>query len=288
MKNLLAFIQRFSHWILFLLLEVVSLSLLFSYNGYQGSVWFSSANNINGVMYECSSFFSNFFSQSTINNELTQRIIALRDENQLLREKLGDDAVKKHLASRESQPPAYSYISAKVISNTITEKNNIMTLDKGYDDGIREDMGVVDANGVVGIVYLVSDNYCTVLSVLNSHTRISCMIRDRGSFGTLHWDAKQYDTANLEDIPRHTQFKLGDKVVTSGYSTIFPRGIPVGKIIGASNSSDGLSYRLKVLLTTDFSHLRDVRVIKSNASHERKILEEISTDSLTVSPDSDN
>ncbi len=282
MNNLISFIQRFSHWILFLLLEIIGFTLLFSFNGYQSSVWLSSANNISGKLFECTSFFANFFSQATINNELTQRNIELQQENELLKEKLGDKTIEAIISAQKSKPITYNYIHAKVISNTITEQNNILTLDKGYNDGIRENMGVVDANGIVGIVYLVSKNYSTVISLLNTHAKISCMIENRGSFGTLRWGGLEYDIAYLEDIPRHTPFRINDKVITSGYSTIFPRGIPVGKIIAASNSADGLSYKLKVLLSTDFAHLRDVRVIKNNRSQERKMLETISVDSQKI------
>lgn len=277
MQNLLEFLHKFSHWLLFLFLEITSLILLVSYNGYQSSVWFSSANTIAGVFLEWNSVFTNFFSQAKINEELTSTNLELMQENEYLREALESAKIKQ----QEISIP-YKFISAKVISNSLYDRNNLITINKGSADGVEEDMGVVDGNGVVGIVYLVSDHYSVLMSVLNSHTRISCFIKKRGYFGYLMWDGKAVDEADLNDVPRNARFALGDQVVTSGYSSIFPKGLPVGNIVKAHNSSDGLSYRLRIKLSANFSNLRDVRVIDNKAVKERFRLQKLATDSLAI------
>ena len=278
MGNLIDLLGRISHWILFVVLEVISLVLLFSYNGYHGSVWFSSANSISGSLNEATSFVESFFTQASINTELTQRNVELQQENEYLRSCLK----AKGLNSKQCVPADKrdASIPAKVITNSLYERNNIITLDKGYKDGVRENMGVVDGNGVVGVVYLVSDHYCTVLSLLNSRTRLSCMIKHRGVFGMFHWRGKECDMAYVEDIPMHIRFNAGDTMITSGYSTIFPKGIPVGTVVEAYKAPDGFSCQVKIKLMTDFTRLRDVRVLKNSQWAERRSLETLSADSL--------
>ena len=277
MRNLLDFLQRFNHWFLFLLLEGISLVLLFSFNGYQGSVWFSSANVIAGGFLELDANIDKFFSQSEINEKLTDTNLRLQQENDRLRE-----AIERACIKPSTEKCNYSYIPAKVISNNLNDRNNLITINKGSADGVKEDMGVVDGNGVVGVVYLVSKHYSVVLSALNSHSSISCVIRNRGYFGYLVWNGGDPTEAFVNDIPRHAYFKIGDYVTTSGYSSIFPKGISVGKIVAAYNAEDGLSYRLRIRLSTDFSHLRDVRIINNAVEVEKTIIEQSAKDSLEV------
>ena len=176
-------------------------------------------------------------------------------------------------------------IPAKVVSNTLDKADNLMTIDRGRVDGVERDMGVACGNGVVGVVYLVSDHYAAVIPVLNvTSSRISCAIRGRGYFGYLQWYGGDASVAYVEDIPRHARFKRGDWVETSGYSAIFPPGVLVGKIENIYNSADGLSYRLKVRLTTDFGCLRDVVVISDKSIGERLRLQEQVKDSITMAP----
>jgi rod shape-determining protein MreC len=158
-----------------------------------------------------------------------------------------------------------------------------MTIDKGKADGVEVDMGVACGNGVVGVVYLVSDHYAVVIPALNaSSSRISCAIRGRNYFGYLHWPGGDPTIAFIEDIPRHAQFKKGEWIVTSGFSSIFPSGVLVGKIEKVFNSSDGLSYKLQTRLSTDFSCLRDVVVISDKSIAERTKLINAARDSMTI------
>jgi rod shape-determining protein MreC len=179
----------------------------------------------------------------------------------------------------------FKLIPAKVVSNSLYKKDNLITIDRGRADGVEKDMGVACGLGVVGVVYQASDHYAVVIPVLNvTSSRVSCAIRGRGYFGFLQWYGGDPTVAYVEDIPRHARFKRGDWVETSGYSSIFPPGILVGRIENIYNSADGLSYRLKVRLTTDFGCLRDVCVISDSDIAERMKLQEQVVDSITMSP----
>ena len=147
-------------------------------------------------------------------------------------------------------------------------------MDRGSDTGIRPEMGVVDANGVVGIVYKTSAHYSIVLPLLNSKSSISCKIVGSEYFGYLKWENGDSRYAYLKDLPRHAEFNLGDTVVTSGYSTVFPEGIIVGTVDDMSDSHDGLSYLLKIKLATNFGRLSDVRIISRTGQSEQKSLEQ--------------
>ena len=283
MRNLLEFLSKYYHWLLFAVLEVTSFVLLFQFNSYQGSVWFTSANAVVGKLYELESSVESFFSLTKVNKDLTLRNFYLeRQVNQLSR--LYDDLTKDTTIAERNELEflsRYQLIPAKVVSNSVDRNDNLMTIDRGSKDGVEKDMGVACGNGVVGVVYLVSDHYSVVMPVLNYHSRISCAIRRRGYFGYLKWQGGDANIAYVEDVPRHAKFKRGDWVETSGYSSIFPPGVLVGKIIEVYNSRDGLSYRLKVQLTTDFGNVRDVCVISDKGIAERTRLMEAARDSLS-------
>ena len=271
MRNLLDFLVKYNYWFLFLFLEAVSFVLLFQFNSYQGSVWFSSANAVTGKLYEISSEIESYFQLSKINSELTQRNLYLEQRLHKLEKQIGDSAadstMEKSLLVKSLQP--YRLIPAKVISMTAGRLDNLITINKGEVDGIKKDMGVVCGTGVVGIVYLTSKHYSIVIPILNSQSNISCVIQGRGYFGYLHWTGGDVSQAYVDDVPRHAHFRLYDNVVTSGYSSVFPAGIIVGKILHVYNSADQMSYRLRVKLSTDFGKLRDVCVVDNSALSEQ-------------------
>ena len=271
MRNLLDFLVKYNYWFLFLFLEAVSFVLLFQFNSYQGSVWFSSANAVTGKLYETSSEIESYFQLSKINSELTQRNLYLEQRLHKLEKQIGDSAadstMEKSLLVKSLHP--YRLIPAKVISMTAGRLDNLITINKGEVDGIKKDMGVVCGTGVVGIVYLTSKHYSIVIPILNSQSNISCVIQGRGYFGYLHWTGGDVSQAYVDDVPRHAHFRLYDNVVTSGYSSVFPAGIIVGKILHVYNSADQMSYRLRVKLSTDFGKLRDVCVVDNSALSEQ-------------------
>ena len=284
MRNLLEFLAKYNHWFVFLLLEVVSAVLLFRYNTYQGSVWVSTANAVVGKVYEWNSAVESFFSLTRVNEELSVRNFYLERQVSQLGRLYGEltrdtTSVERNGLKLLSQ---YKLIQAKVIDNTLDNPYNLMTIDRGRLDGVKPDMGVACGNGIVGIVFLVSDHYSVVMPVLNGKSRISCTIRNRGYVGYLQGYGGDPSVAYVEDVPRHARFRKGDWVVTSGYSSIFPAGVLVGKIVQVYNSRDGLSYRLKVQLTTNFGDLRDVYVISDNTVAERVRLLNEAADSLHI------
>lgn len=283
MQNLWQFFTRHFHWFLFLLLEVASGVMLFQYNNYQSSVWVSSANLVTGKVYELQANIEQFFSLTRNNEELSLRNFYLERQLDQLRRLYAEETGDTTAAERaELQALAqYKLIPAKVVSSTLDRPDNLITIDKGRADGVNPDMGVACGGGVVGVVYQVSDHYAVVIPVLNNSSRISCAIRGRGYFGYLTWKGGDPSIAYVEDIPRHAKFRRGEWIETSGYSSIFPHGISVGKILQVYNSRDGLSYRLKVHLSTDFGCLRDVCVISDSEIGERLRLQNVARDSLS-------
>lgn len=287
MRNLLEFLAKYNHWFVFLILEVVSMVLLFQYNSYQGSAWFSSANAVTGKLYEWDANVETFFSLTKVNQELTQRNAYLEQEVQKLSDSLVSVTRDSSIYHRDQFALLRNYrlIPAKVVANSVDKPGNLMTIDKGSADGIHKDMGVISGTGVVGIVYLVAEHYAIVIPVLNTKSNISCMIQNRGYFGYLRWKGGVSDLAYLEEVPRHAHFKLGDYVVTSGYSAVFPPGVRVGRILHVFNSADGLSYRVQLRLSTDFARLRDVCVIDDAAMKERLEIMRAAQDSIATNGD---
>lgn len=285
MQNLLDFLKKYHHWFIFILLEVASGVLLFHYNSYQNSVWLSSANAVSGKLFQWESQVTSYFSLKRTNEQLSLRNFYLERQVDQLR-RLYTDMTKDTTVMERNELrflSQYQLIPAKVVDNSVNKAENLMTIDKGRADGVQVDMGVACGNGVVGVVYLVSEHYSVVIPVLNaSSSRISCAIRNRGYFGYLHWYGGDPSVAYVEDVPRHAKFNLGEWVITSGFSSIFPSGVLVGKIEQVYNSRDGLSYKLKVRLSTDFSCVRDVFVISDNSIAERAALMQAARDSIEI------
>lgn len=263
MRNLLNFLIKYNNWLLFVFLEGISFSLLFQLNHYQQSTFFTSANAAVGSVYKLESEVTSYFYLKTANKELLDRNIELEQQlanaraemHRMNVDSMGIDSIMaKPLWGR-------NLIRAGVIGNSLDKADNYVTLDKGSDDGVRTEMGVIDRNGIVGIVYLTTRKYSIVISALNSNSSISCKIAKNGYFGSLKWEGGDARYAYLDELPRHARFSLGDTVVTSGYSDVFPAGLMVGTVDHIGNSRDGLSFKLKIRLATDFGKLSDVRII---------------------------
>ncbi|MGM9687408.1 MAG: rod shape-determining protein MreC [Alloprevotella sp.] len=261
--NLLDFIRKYNFVLLFVLFEAVSMLLLFRFNSYQGSVWFSAANSgvaaVNGLYADVVSYLN----LKEVNRELTDQNLALQRETELLRQALttatNDTTLTEKLMRQRLQ--GYTLLPAKVVSNSAERADNYLVIDKGEDDGVKPEMGVVGGGGVVGIVYLTAKHHSLVIPVTNRKSSISCRIRGQNYFGYLQWDGRSMMSAFVDDVPRYAKVQLNQAVETSGYSAVFPPGIFVGRIRKISNSADGQSYRLDVTLGTNFANLRDVSVV---------------------------
>ncbi|MGL4851902.1 MAG: rod shape-determining protein MreC [Phocaeicola sp.] len=275
MKHLLHFLLKYNYFLLFLLLEGISLFLLFRFNRYQGSTFFTSSNYMVGRLYEWGNGVTRYFYLQSLNDDLVQRNVELEIQVDRLSKTLNDmtaDTTTIEQIKQESLTD-YSMWKAHVINNSVTRSQNYITINKGELDGIRQEMGVLSGSGIVGIVYLTSDHYSLVLSVLNTKSSISCKIKGSDYFGFLKWDGGSSQYAFVKDLPRHAIFSLGDTIVTSGHSAVFPPGIPIGTVYEMSDSNDGLSYLLQVKLFSDFARLNDVRVISTKKREEQVTLE---------------
>lgn len=270
MRNLLNFFAKNSPFFLWLFLVIISIVLLCQNNPYHRSIWFGSANAVVGNVYDFQSNVTGYIGLREINEDLLNRTGQLESENLALRQLLRKYEDIEHLST--DTVTQYKYMLAHVVSNSITNAENYITLDKGLRDGIRQDLGVADQNGVIGIVSKVSDHYSLVISVLNPKLRLSVMIKNNESFGSLVWDGKDYRYAILEDLPRSVKFELGDTIVTTGYTTSFPKNVPVGRV-SESYDEGGSFLRLRIELFTDFNRLNDVHVIVNELQEEQLNLE---------------
>ena len=271
MRNLLNFFLKYNYWFLFILLEVISFALLFRFNNYQGSAFFTSSNQVAGMAYEAANNVTGYFHLKSINDDLVQKNVELELQMEHLRSalmELTSDSTGLERMKADALK-GYDIYRANVINNSLTHVDNYITIDKGESDGVRSEMGVINGSGVVGIVYHTSANFSLVIPLLNSKSSISCKIKRSDYFGFLKWDGGSSMYATVKDMPRHSLFSLGDTIVTSGHSAVFPGGIPIGTVEDISDSHDGLSYLLKVKLFTDFGRLNDVRVIAQKGQEEQ-------------------
>lgn len=270
MRNLLDFLIKYNYWFLFILLEVASFVLLFKYNNYQHSIFFTSANIVSGNIYELSSNVVSYFNLQSVNNDLLDRNVYLEQQLASIRKQ---ERIEGNSFSKHDSLMNYKLYKAYVINNSLTQANNFITLNKGSVDGIKPEMGVIDGNGVVGIVYKTSSHYSIAISLLNGLSNLSCKIRGSQYFGHLKWKPGDAQYAYLENLPRHARFSLGDTIVTSGYSAVFPEGLMVGTVEDMLDSDDGLSYMLKIKLASNFGTLGNVRVIENLNQREQRDLE---------------
>lgn len=270
MKGWLEWFKTHLHWFVFLALEATSLVMLFRFNIFHHSVWATQTNAVVAKVLEWESDMHSYLQLKEANEQLVDENLVLMHNNQILRDELAalkhdtsyvETLMLEHLADVKMIP-------ARVISNSVRMKDNIITLDKGTLDGVREEMGVVSGTGVVGIVYQCSPHYSLVLPILNSHSSISCRLRGTDFFGSLTWKGGSTLDAYLNGIPLHARFRVGDVVETSGHSSVFPEGIFVGKVSEVLSSADGTSYELKVRLSVDIATLRNVNVIENPEKSE--------------------
>ena len=270
MSSFIERITAYIHWALFLLLEALSGFLLFQYNHYQGSVWFTQANSVAAQVHEWEAYVLSYLRMPTENAALTQRNIMLQYNNDVLRHQLAELRADSSF-TQQAQTRALSgmtLIPARVVDNSVRQKDNMLVINVGSNDGVEPEMGVVSGTGVVGIVSQVTPHYALVMSVLNSHSSISCRLRGTEYFGYMKWKGGRTLRASMDDVPRHARIKKGDIVETSGFSAVFPPGIFLGKVAEIRNSSDGMAYELEILLSTDIANIRHVNVIRNHSKEE--------------------
>lgn len=269
------FLKKYNYWFLFIVLEIISGTLLFHFNQFQGSVWFTSANEVVARIDRQYADMMAFIRLKQVNKDLTRQNIRLQRQVNELRAALSKANHVPTPTERQvlDSLKGYSLIEARVVSNSILKSENYIVIDKGQDDGVHTEMGVIASGGVVGIVVYAGRHYSMILPTINVKSNISCRIRHSNYFGSLQWDGGSSLYAYLNDVPRYAKIKVGDYVETSGYSTVFPSGVFVGRVVSVDNAPDGLSLQMKVNLSTDFGALSDVCVVVNDERAELESLQ---------------
>lgn len=225
----------------------------------------SSANRVTGSLYGVSSEITGYFNLKEINRDLEENNARLENEVLNLRHQLAElRTLHSDTLDFSDSNIRYDYIPATVINNNVRHPKNYFSINRGSEDGIKIGQGVVDHNGVVGIVNVTGKKTARVISLLNESQRFSVKLKNTNYIGSLVWKGGDPAIAYMEEVPRHTKFHVGDTVVTSGFSLSFPSDIPVGTVMNRIKGSDDNFYILKVRLTPDFKNLSTVRVIKDN------------------------
>lgn len=269
MRSLLYFLLRFKTLILFLVLEAVAVIMISTSHNYHETVLYGISRNITGFFAERLERGTYYFRLRQVNQELLA-------ENILLKKQiagLSSGSQEGFIPVRDSVNGVnYTYLNARVISNSVNKQKNFITLDKGSRQGVAEGMGVASPSGVVGVVVGVSRNYSVVMSLLNTDFRLSASMKRNDYFGSLAWDGINHRYARLSEIPHHVAVNEGDTIVTSGFSAIFPAGVMAGTLTGAQRRG-GDFISLQVLLSADFKKLTDVYVIGNLTRDERENLD---------------
>jgi len=260
MRNLFNFIARHYFFFLFVALQVVAFAMIFQNNYYQRSAFVNSSNYLAANIYELRSNISNYFKLKQINNQLAR-------ENTILLESIPSTFLKTDqqvftLSDRQYRKQ-FSYYNARVINNSVRNRNNYITLNKGSMHGIKPDMGVITPQGVIGIVKEVSGNFSSVISFLHSDVQISAKVKKNEQLGTVLWEGFNYQKATMLYIPPHVELSKGDTIVTSGFSSIFPEGIMIGTIADYEIRRGDNFFTIDVDLSVDFNQINFVYVVRN-------------------------
>jgi rod shape-determining protein MreC len=270
MKNLIRFFIQFHFAIFFIIIEFISLSLVFQYNHYQKAKGVSLVQNISGYYHSKVFSITEYLNLRESNQRLAKENVRL---NNILQQAYKADDIFFYKQDDTLNKQRYYLTSAKVINNSVNKKHNFITLNKGSEQGLTQDMAVISSDGVVGVIFDVSRYYATVISLLNTNLKISAKLKKNDYFGSLVWEGKDYRHAILNEIPYHVVIERGDTIVTSSYSAIFPEGILIGTIEDFKIKG-GNFYEIIVALSTDFKHLTYVSAVSNLKKEEQKELED--------------
>lgn len=278
MRNLFNFLIRYSVVFLFVFLEIAALVLMAQNRGYQRSVILSSANRWVAELYTGSNSIVEFFKLRQANDRFAEENNELKNQLTNLQNKMAaftqSNDSNKWKKIKVSPVDEYTYISAKVIRNTTNKLQNYITIDKGANDSIESDMGVISDNSVVGIVKNVSPKFAVIIPTLNPKIQISSRFKKTNYSGPMVWDGKDYRYSYFQDIARHVKFSLGDTVVTSGLTPNFPEGITVGTVNDFNIKESDAYYTIQIKLAVDFRTLTHVQVMKYRNYNEQTLLEQ--------------
>lgn len=269
MRTLLRLIRKYSNFLLFLLLEIAAVIMIASGTSYQQSKITNLSREISGYFYSKAGGTREYLSLRKVNEELATENMELRNRLEALSAQMEDDRV----ISDQSGALEYFYVPSRVVRNSLYKQYNFITIDRGRKQGVFKDMGVISDRGLVGIVYESSNNYATVIPIINRDFRLSAKIKSNNYSGILQWPGDSPLHAALNEIPYHVDLLKGDTIVTSGYSAIFPEGLMVGTIESFS-LEQGNFYEIRIRLSTNFQNLFHVNVIRNYNRKERMELEQ--------------
>lgn len=260
MNKILEFFYKYLSVIIFVVLEILAFLLVVNKNDLQRSVAFRYATTLSAWTYEITNSVTDYFGLAEANKELSEENARLLTENARYRDLMlcsDSSGVSDQLGIVSARE---SYLSAKVVYNSVYDLQNYIIIDKGSAQGIEEDMGVFTPQGVVGVVQRVSKNYAVVLPIINPEQVISAKIKGNNQLGSVKWNGKTPLKAKLYEIPNHVNVVAGDSIVTSGFSAIFPEDIMIGVVDKATNVENTMYCDIDIALTVDFQSLSYVTV----------------------------
>ncbi len=271
MGRIVLFIYQYRAFFTFLVFEFFCSWMIIENNQYQGARFFNSSNSFVARVNGFSQGVREYLSLREINQMLSEENTSLRrrlehlNQNQsLITNALTDTLLRTR----------FNFVSAKVVNNSVDRATNFITINKGNDVGIEPGMAVISPLGVVGKIKLTSNHFSVVTSILNIDVMVSGVMKRTGYFGSIQWDGKDSEFINFNFIPRHVNPVVGDSIVTSGYSGVFPAGILIGTLAVVELRKEAPFYELRVKLAQDFRNLSYVAVVKSNLLHELDSLEQ--------------
>ncbi len=270
MQQILYFFIKNSYRLLFLLLLGISLILTIKSHSFHRSEYINSANAITGGIYENINSSKEYLGLKIQNEILAEENARLKS---ILFNKKDTIIAQKSILSTGIDSLQFNVTKGKVIKNMFNTRENYLTLNIGKKDGIKTDMGVINEKGIIGIIEKTSNSYATVLSVLNTKSRINAKVKNSNHFGTLVWDGKNVGYVQLIDVPRLAKLHIGDSIVTGSDSDIFPENIPIGKIESAVVNSETNYYTINIRLFNDMTSLGYISVIGNKLKEEKDNLE---------------
>lgn len=266
MRGLLLLLRKYNYVLVFILLETMAIIMLANNNRYQHSILVNASREITGTLFEAVEGTREYMNLGATNKILVEENTRLRNRIRALDEQLGDTVVNPR------QVGDYFFFPARIVHSTLYKQFNYLTINKGRKQGVTADMGVIGPQGIVGIVLESSENYATVIPVINRDFRLSVKISKNDFVGVLSWEGISHRIASLNEIPFHADVAVGDSIVTSGYSAVFPEGLFVGSVQEVEQQ-EGNFYTIRITLGTDFQKLFHVNVINNFNREEQVELE---------------
>lgn len=277
MRNVFLFIRKYANFLFFLVLQILALSFLFRYNKYHEAVFMNAAGEITGSLDQRYSTVEYYFKLKKINEQLAAENARL---NQRLKENYeGPDTGGKQVLDTVQvdsllQIRKFTWLDARVVGSTVSTRTNFITIHRGSNQGVHPNMGVVSPQGIVGTVVNVSENFSSVMTLLHTQYKVVVKLKNGGDRGTVEWDGVSPAYVTLKDIPKSAKVKIGDSVVTSPTSSLFPGNIMVGTVDEVMDDKSSNFYTLKLKPATDFYNVEYVYVISNAQSGEQQRMED--------------